>query len=502
MLNFLKTRRLFAAGLTISTSLFCSILFLSLSGIILPDGGKSILWIIVPLIITCVVTSILFVFWKRKLYTALIAAASGFFITFVLKGLLEAKFPMLNIPTGKATAVITGGFILATVIYCYTAGRSFRFIASILIDDADTHNRTDLLQHLRSMAWNYPENMKTDRTLSSLFISGSVALLLAVTSSLRHKDGGTVLSVLCTALFFSGLFIFLITKQMISVARYLLAERQISKDILKHWNSAIIMILAATCAVTLVLPHSFSFYDESVLRDFINRILAFFSINPYHPARYAPEDIILPPIMPDTRPFHIPGKLFISIVALITLHALCALAGLFFLKVFRSRITTGYAQFCIRKYRTWVNIALNTIEIIRFLLRLITFPFRIFFTPKLDADDEEYSSAIAVSFVRNFHELPDEKKAEIRTIVDSFMKLTRSAGRKGFLYHYSMGPSEYIDSIRHLALSLNDQLSESASIINESRYSPRILSKEKIDGFTAKIDVIIKTIDGEKNEVQ
>jgi hypothetical protein len=502
MLTFLRTRRLFAVGITLAASLFCLSLFLSLSGIILPDGGKSVLWIIAPMMTTCIVSSILFVFWNKRIFTAIITAMTGFGLTFLLRKILIAKFPMMNIPSNEATAIITTGFISASIIFCYTVGRSFRFVASILIDKADSFNKTEMLLNLRSWAWDSPKNMSTERTLSYLFTYGSVTILLAAASSLRYKDSGTGLSIICTALFFSELSVFLITKQITSIARFLLAERHISDEIIKHWNSTIIFLLIASCAVSLVIPHSFSFYDESTIRDFINRILSFFSVNLYLPGHSIPENIITPQEPGKTNPFNIPYKVRIILAAGIILHALCALAGLFFLKIAKNKRSKSYAQFCIRRYLEWINLAKNILEVLRFLLLAVTFPFRIFFTPKISDEENEYNNTIAISFVSNFNELPNEKKAEIRTIIDAFMKLAHTAERKGFPYHYSMGPSEFIESIIPLAPAMSGCFIESASTINESRYSPRILSKEKIDGFVKQIDVIIKSIDGETNGIK
>ena len=94
---------------------------------------------------------------------------------------------------------------------------------------------------------------------------------------------------------------------------------------------------------------------------------------------------------------------------------------------------------------------------------------------------------------RNFNALPDEKKAEIRTIVDEFLKLTHSAARRGIPYRLWMAPSEYLDSLEPLVPLSAALLSETGSIFNESRYSPRLIPRKQIARFKECIKKIIES---------
>jgi hypothetical protein len=496
------TRRLFTAAMTLAASSFCLLLFQSITGIALPDGGRSLLWIIAPMIATNIVAVVLFVYGKKIIVIVFIDALTGFSLTFLLRKIIMAKYPAMNVPLNEATAVIASGFVAATVMFCFTAGRAFRRISAVLVDDAKDLNKEDLLIRLRAAAWAHPKDMNTEKTASYLLDYGIAAFLLAVAASIRYKNGSSLLFASSALFVLSSLCVFLLTRQAASTARWLLAERAIDGQIPEQWNRTILMMIAATGVISFAIPHSFPIIDESVIREFINRALAFFSVNPYQPGHYVPEQIITAPPSAETAPFHIPLRVRIIFLSIPAAHILCAIAGFAFVTKLRPHAGNAYAQFCVRRYLEWVKAAGYAREIARFLLLAITFPIRIFFMPKTSDEPDEYSDAVTFSFVKNFSELPDEKKAEIRAIVDGFLKLTRSAGRKGILYRYSLGPSEYIDAVKTITPCIAVLLDESASVINESRYSPRILSKETIDGFIAKIDVIIRTIDGENNEIQ
>jgi hypothetical protein len=491
----MKTGKWFLIALAAAAASFSGSLFLSLSSLMLNDGGKEIRWILAASLIIPACTAVIFYITRHRFVRYVLVPAFSVLLILTLRQYITAKYPLTLIP-GDLFIISSALFISAySIFFILTAGDAFLFLLNSFREERDVLTHEEFQSKLRSNAADKPNKMSSLRTLRSLFRLLFFIILFALLSHIKNSSSSVFLTICITIFFFSSLAVYLFTRQFTSLAEWRLAERKIPSDITRNWNTVIAILLSATFIISLSIPHSFSMYDSSFIRNFLIGILNLFTINPYHQSAPVPVEIINPEQEISGSRSPLPGIIRTVILTGIAVHALIGLTGGIIKKFYRKSEYGEFAQFCIRQYEWWIIFLANTKEVLTAAVRLLLFPFTVFFRKKIDNDEEvkKGNGSKIYSMFKNFEHLPNEKKAEIRAIVDEFLKVSHQASRRGYPYRLWMGPSEYLESLIALIPQNQSELETTAHIFNESRYSPRILPKSAVADFKKHAKTIINS---------
>jgi len=469
-------------------------IFWSVTVAALSDSGRSISWINLPLIMTVILsTLVMSIKGLRKPLKYFIIFLVPFVLNFISRYmllLLPAK-GLVQIVTDPALFILSAISALLLVAVMASLSSQLDFLLGLF--DLDE-------KAIRIKMGDYPGRFITSGLTGYIFLYALLLLIAIFIAVLRDPGSSLVLSVYFILYCGGSAGLYMKLRQTIMLVKWKSEGLIAGTGLTRNWNFLILLELISAIALSVLVPWKYSVIRMDYVSSMVNKFLSAMSVNitlESEAAAPAPGSVRVSRTAPDLGSMDFKPALKIlehAVIILLTLYFILGFTGFIISKIYKGRKPPSWALIFIYFYShmKWV---LNVIvQVIKAVIGLAVSMFSLIFyrgekPEKKDAALEKH----LLSMFDSFNEMKDEKKDEIKTIVQKFMRFLAEV-RPVQAYMFNMGPSEYVKGLSRRLPKYKDNLDSIADIFNESRYSTHLLPERKIEKFSGDTDLVIRGV--------